>query len=97
MAQPPCLQPASRELNLPTVYLGGTGCSCGRKGLLLLSRTEPGSGVGLKAARVWEGVQKGGGKAGRAGAIQLVFYTFSALPKVVMLFIQAPAMCSYTP
>lgn len=68
MAQPPCLQPASRELNLPTVYLGGTGCSCGRKGLLLLSRTEPGSGVGLKAARVWEGVQKGGGKAGGSGS-----------------------------
>lgn len=97
MAQPPCVQSASRELNLPTAYLSGTGCSCGRKGLLLLSRTEPGSGVSLEAARVWEGVQKSGGKAGQAGAIQLGFYTFSALSKAAMLFIQAPAMCSYTP
>jgi len=37
-----------------------------------------------------------GGKAGWAEVIKLIFYIFSPLLKVVMLFIQAPVMCSYT-
>lgn len=63
-----------------------------------VTHSETGSGIGLEA--VWDagrGVVKSGGKAGCAEVIRLIFYIFSPLPKVVMLFIQAPVMCSYTP
>lgn len=43
------------------------------------------------------GLVKRGGKASWAEVIRLVFYTFSPLLKVVVLFIQAPVKCSYTP
>lgn len=43
------------------------------------------------------GLVKCGGKAGWAEVIRLVFYTFSLLLKVEVLFIQAPVECSYTP
>lgn len=87
-----------KGLDVPPAYLCGSGCCWARRGLLLLPCTRSQAAMwACKLQGCRRGGVKSGGKAGWAEVIRLVFYTFSSLPKVVMLFIQAPAMHSYTP